>query len=1829
MTDKNKEILVLGSATLLIAAVLAAIWGMFLDSMVRPMLGDLGASVAGGIFVLLGAVLPFVKLAGKSEELSVLEGLLENERREAQVLLDISSSIFVVLDPGFKVGLVNKTGCRMMGVPQDKVLGKHWFNTFVPVEHRNRAKNEFSEVPAGKGDLVKKYQCPVLTKSGKEIVIDWQITRLKDPQGNLYATLCSGLEKKAPEAPKVPQISKEEHNQQVKKLSAELVMIKRKFEQQQAETETVLEELDHWDAREEWLLPLLARMDKMSKEEIDRKIEHALGKFGERQSVDSGYIFLFSADEKTMDNTHIWSASLGGSEMEKPTGIPLSEFPWFRKKILAQEVINIPRLEELPKEASNEKQVFESQGIHSFIYVPIKFNKKPAGYIGFEATRNLNWNEELITQMQMMSRVFSLALKGEAPVAEIPTALPEIELETIEIESAEPQAAVAAPDPGPLYQSLLRNLPAGAFTFDHDLRVTGWNARMESITGVTGDQVIDKNLYDLFPFMMDKEENEPIIATLDGEENFVESSLSPFEEKPQEEATQYAVRHLPVKDESGGIIGGMVLMEEPSGAVSPAATPVATEDASAAVEEYQYKIQELSDELEKTRADYDSRLENVNGEKEELESEKEAYQIRIQEILTEQPDKEEFEAEKEALNARLEELEAEKTEAATAVQPELDRLREEKETLESRIAQLIAEKEETVSGVKEELQSWTEEKETQERRIAELSEELEQAAQIQMESETQRQTVADELEEQRLTYQEELETREQAIQAVHAEREELEQKIKAMDEEMQEVHATLDAELNSKQSEEEVVQETRMALEDQVKELTQELAVEQAKLKTHQEEREQMELELADARAPFLEEMREIEARLEEERAKQDELEAARSQIEQELLQSREALHESEEEFDERMAQRTEELQGSIAHLQGQLEQNETKSVALVEAEQRYKTIADNSELIIIYLSKSQMIVDFNQEAEYALGWQRELSIGEEFFDLVLPQEIRATVSGQLNDELTHSSSSRFESALDLPDGEIHLVQWTLLRQGDPDEDAASFVAIGRDVTDLKRFEKAERENEVFISAVINNAADGFVTIDSSGRIESMNPAAGAIFGRSHEDTVGQNIDRFIPDSFLSNPEGISSHYLFSGKSLSQNPEPHEVFGKSPDGQKFPIEVSVGELYIEGERKYLCILRDAAAQRRLEQTLMESEDRFRQLFSAESDAIVVIDPNTRKCIDANDSALELYEYNRDEFLQLSATEISAEPSKTLGSLDNWVPGKIHKAPNLYHKKKDGVIFLAEIVCGTFRMGNEAKLFWVIRDATERQRSEDALKDNQVQMQLIMNNLDSAVYIKDGEGRYQMVNKVFETHFNVNQEKIRGKTDHEIFSAEVADELTAVDRKVVETGKRIEAQNSVIHEDGPHTYHTIKFPLRNTSGTMYALCGIANDVTQRLRDEDDLKQFRRRIESLEGSKKSLEKEVDTILENFNGVVYLKDAEGRYKRVNKKFESLFNKTGKQIYGKSDLEVFPKEIVKEMSAQDRKVLNSGTRVESEEQVLYHDGPHTYHWTRFPLRDEKGVIHSVFGMGMDVTATKSAEEELGRLKDQVEEIVESRLEKLRAEQEQLIEKEKNSAVGDLSSSIASRVNTPIHGIRNVLEQVRDRVPMEEYYFGLVDLGLKECGRVTDLTEQLKACFGTKPEKSGTVNIHDAIDSVLENMRETFELRKIDLEKYYSPEALPVKANLNQLREALKNILQNAEEAIAKGKPGKIRIVTEMVDGETAVRVQDNGCGVPPKNLKTIFNPFFTTKTAMKRAGMGLSASHGIVRGMGGHIQAQSQPAKGTTISLFLPTATGSLKSN
>src|SRR3990172_7875353 len=102
------------------------------------------------------------------------------------------------------------------------------------------------------------------------------------------------------------------------------------------------------------------------------------------------------------------------------------------------------------------------------------------------------------------------------------------------------------------------------------------------------------------------------------------------------------------------------------------------------------------------------------------------------------------------------------------------------------------------------------------------------------------------------------------------------------------------------------------------------------------------------------------------------------------------------------------------------------------------------------------------------------------------------------------------------------------------------------------------------------------------------------------------------------------------------------------------------------------------------------------------------------------------------------------------------------------------------------------------------------------------------------------------------------------------------------------------------------------------------------------------------------------------------------------------------------------------------------------------------------------------------------------------------------------------------------------------------------------------------------------------------------------------------------QIEQVLMNLISNAIQAIKKG--GAVRINLSEAAGAVAIAVQDNGIGIPEKNLQRIFDPFFTTKPEGEGTGLGLSVSFGIVARHRGRIEVESKPGLGTTFTVLLP---------
>lgn len=215
----------------------------------------------------------------------------------------------------------------------------------------------------------------------------------------------------------------------------------------------------------------------------------------------------------------------------------------------------------------------------------------------------------------------------------------------------------------------------------------------------------------------------------------------------------------------------------------------------------------------------------------------------------------------------------------------------------------------------------------------------------------------------------------------------------------------------------------------------------------------------------------------------------------------------------------------------------------------------------------------------------------------------------------------------------------------------ADFLQVMANVlaTALQRYEseRAVRENEARLKAVIDTAAEGIVTIDSHGIIHSVNPLVETMFGYAAEELLGRNVNVLMPEPHRTGHDGYIARYLATGdpKIIGRR---RELEGLRRDGTRFPLELAVTESVVEGEPLFTGMLRDITHERQAREELERARRWFEHLTIATPDAVFVFDLPKREIVYINHEILATLGYTSAE-LQAIVTE---EPQSFLHS-DEW------------------------------------------------------------------------------------------------------------------------------------------------------------------------------------------------------------------------------------------------------------------------------------------------------------------------------------------------------------------------------------------------------------------------------------------------------------------------------------------------------------------------------------------------------------------------------------------------
>jgi two-component system, LuxR family, sensor kinase FixL len=148
------------------------------------------------------------------------------------------------------------------------------------------------------------------------------------------------------------------------------------------------------------------------------------------------------------------------------------------------------------------------------------------------------------------------------------------------------------------------------------------------------------------------------------------------------------------------------------------------------------------------------------------------------------------------------------------------------------------------------------------------------------------------------------------------------------------------------------------------------------------------------------------------------------------------------------------------------------------------------------------------------------------------------------------------------------------------------FTGILHDLSARVRLEEQVRASEARWRSIVDSAVDGIVVIDSTGHIEAFNPAAERLFGYAEREVIGKNVNMLMPSPFQEEHDGYLARYLTTGvrKIIGIG---REVIGRHRDGTRFPVHLSVGEMSVNGERKFTGILHDLSVRIQMEERLRE------------------------------------------------------------------------------------------------------------------------------------------------------------------------------------------------------------------------------------------------------------------------------------------------------------------------------------------------------------------------------------------------------------------------------------------------------------------------------------------------------------------------------------------------------------------------------------------------------------------------------------------------------------------
>jgi signal transduction histidine kinase/CheY-like chemotaxis protein len=376
-----------------------------------------------------------------------------------------------------------------------------------------------------------------------------------------------------------------------------------------------------------------------------------------------------------------------------------------------------------------------------------------------------------------------------------------------------------------------------------------------------------------------------------------------------------------------------------------------------------------------------------------------------------------------------------------------------------------------------------------------------------------------------------------------------------------------------------------------------------------------------------------------------------------------------------------------------------------------------------------------------------------------------------------------------------------------------------------------------------------------------------------------------------------------------------------------------------------------------------------------------------------------------------------------------------------------------------------------------------------------------------------------------------------------------------------------------------------------------------------------------------------------MAYLSGPEHRFELVNPAYTRLVG--GRRVTGMTVKEALPDiqgqgfvDLLDQVYTRGEPFVGRGMQVHLTGAGA--SGPETRHvdFVYQPVRDGHGGVVGILVQGHDITAQAIAQAELRRHHDQLEDLVRERTRALAQSEQALLHAQKLEAVGKLTGGVAHDFNNVLQVIGANLQLIQRHPGADEAVQSRAGSAMEAVARGARLSSQLLAFARQQPLRPVVFNLGERLHALDELLQRTLG-ENIEVRLHVEPGVANVEADVHQLENAVLNLALNARDAMPHG--GRLALSVRNVEVTAATRrrgtpeelepghyvaleVVDDGHGMQPAVSQRAFEPFFTTKSEGRGTGLGLSMVYGFVKQSGGHIHIDSEPRRGTVVTIWLP---------